>query len=1072
MSTTEEGKNRRKAKKKKLPLKQRIKTFKFWRRTALLVIFIPLVLFGITIGILYWKQDAMVQQLVEELNTDFTGSLEIGGSHIAPFETFPYVSIDLEHVKMYENKSKDTEAIVDVEEIFLGFNLLDVIFGNLEIKDIKLKEGRLNLVQYDNGEFNISHALASEKEVEDVNEAFHLDLHEIELENIDLRKYNTANKLLVDSYITDADAKFRTAPDHVFVSLDSRFELNLIKDGDTTVIKHKHFDANTEFDFVKGEDLLTIKPTVVKLEGSEFNMEGSIDFLNDVFLDLHFSGNKENFELFMAMAPEELIPVLERYDNSGKISFDATVKGPSTNGGKPAIEATFGCKDAYFNNEVSHRNLEDLNFSGHFSNGANRDVSTMEFTLNDFTARPDVGKVTANLVVKNFDDPEIDLQMSSKFELEFLADFLNINDLQDMRGSVNMTMNFHDIINLENPEHSIKSLNESYFTELKIENLGFLASSINLDVKDIDAYAFINGHGLTIQYCNLLVGNSDIKITGSVSDLPAIIHHTDVEVDTRLTINSKYLDLFELTGSDPETSFDEQIKDLSLDLDFLSSARAMTESPNLPIGEFFIENLYADLEHYPHAFHDFHADVIIEKEDFKLVDFKGMIDDSDFLFTGGLKHYDMWFQEDPKGDTKLEFNLKSKQLKLEDIFSYRGENYMPEDYRHEELDDLHIHGYTDLHFNKGLKSSDLYFDKLEATMKIHPLRFEKFMGRIHYEDEHLVVEKFSGKMGKSDFEATMHWYFGEDESVKKRDNHLTFASNHLDFDALHQYDLPVSEDGQVDHDAGFNLYELPFTEMTYDIDIKHLNYHRYLLHNIKSKFRTTTDHYIYFDELALDAAGGSFDVKGYFNGSDPDMIYFSPDLTVKNVDLDKLLFKFENFGQDHLVSENLHGDFSGVITGKIHMHNDMVPKIDDSEIHMDIHVLDGRLENFALLEVMADYFKDKNLTSVRFDTLDNHIDLTNGVLTIPKMTINSSIGFMEFEGTQDMDLNFEYFIRVPWKMVTQTASSKLFGKKPDEVDPDQVDAIQYAEDGKRTRYVNLQMSGNPDDYKIKLGKKR
>jgi hypothetical protein len=582
----------------------------------------------------------------------------------------------------------------------------------------------------------------------------------------------------------------------------------------------------------------------------------------------------------------------------------------------------------------------------------------------------------------------------------------------------------------------------------------------------------VNGHEAIVDHFDVLIGNSDLHINGTISDLPAIIHHTDIDVDMRLKIQSDFLDLFELTGGDTAIAFDEQIENLSLDLDFKSTARAFTESPNLPVGEFFIENLYAKLKHYPHAFHDFHADVIVEDEDFRLVDFKGMIDDSDFLFTGVMKHYDMWFQKEPKGDTKLEYNFTSKMLKLEDLFSYKGENFVPIDYRHEELDDLKLHGYVDLHFNKGLHSADMYFDKFEAKMKVHPLRFEDFTGRVHYEDEHLVVENFSGRMGKSDFKTTLHWYLGDDEAVKLRDNHLTFHSNHLDFDALHAYNPAPSDGRTVDHDSGFNVYQLPFTDMTFDIDIKHLNYHRYLLQNLSSKFHTTADHFINFDYLNLDAAGGSFAINGYFNGSDPDMIYFSPEMTVSHVDLDKLMFKFENFGQDHFVSENLHGDFSGKITGKVHMHNDLVPKIDDSEIHMDIHVLNGRIENYALLDVMADYFKDKNLTSVRFDTLDNHIDLTNGVLTIPGMDINSSLGFMHFEGSQDLKLNYEYYVRIPWSMITQTASSRLFGKKRDEVDPDQVDEIQYADAGKRTRFVNVKVVGNPDDYDISLGKNK
>lgn len=152
------------------------------------------------------------------------------------------------------------------------------------------------------------------------------------------------------------------------------------------------------------------------------------------------------------------------------------------------------------------------------------------------------------------------------------------------------------------------------------------------------------------------------------------------------------------------------------------------------------------------------------------------------------------------------------------------------------------------------------------------------------------------------------------------------------------------------------------------------------------------------------------------------------------------------------------------------MHTDMVPKIDDSEIHIDAHVEAGRLENFKMLEYFSDYFKDKNLRKVVFDTLENHLDITNGVMHIPNMTVNTSLGFLEFSGTQDVDFNYEYYMQVPWKMVTQTASSKLFKRKKEEVDPDQVDEIQYGSE--KVKYVSIIIKGDLDDYTVTLGKKK
>ena len=249
-------------------------------------------------------------------------------------------------------------------------------------------------------------------------------------------------------------------------------------------------------------------------------------------------------------------------------------------------------------------------------------------------------------------------------------------------------------------------------------------------------------------------------------------------------------------------------------------------------------------------------------------------------------------------------------------------------------------------------------------------------------------------------------------------------------------------------------------------------YHRTDLQNIHSRLRTNQNHYLYVDTLDLKSAGGEVKMSGYFNGSDPKHIYLSPKLQLKNMDMDKVLFKFENFGQDAIISENLHGKLTADITGKIRMYPDMVPDLDQSEIHMDIQVLNGRLENYSYMMMLSDYMGDKDLSSVRFDTLDNHMDITNGELTIPNMTIESTLGHFELSGKQDMDLNMEYYVKIPWSIIKQGAQYTLFGKNKEQDGQKGKDEIIRADSTKKTRYLNLKIIGNMDEYKITLGKDR
>jgi hypothetical protein len=62
-----------------------------------------------------------------------------------------------------------------------------------------------------------------------------------------------------------------------------------------------------------------------------------------------------------------------------------------------------------------------------------------------------------------------------------------------------------------------------------------------------------------------------------------------------------------------------------------------------------------------------------------------------------------------------------------------------------------------------------------------------------------------------------------------------------------------------------------------------------------------------------------------------------------------------------------------------------------------------------------------------------------------------------------------YFVRVPFKLVSQVASQKLFGKSK-EYDSLQNDAIQYRDESKRQRFINLKLTGTPDKFNITLGK--
>lgn len=1060
-----------------------LKKRKFWLRFIAGVILLPLFFLCATVLYINIKQNSIIKDHIADLNKTHKGFVAIGNTHLSLFSNFPNISFKVDDLKINETKKDNSPVILDVKDIYVGFNLWDILKGNYTLRSLIVEDGFFDLVIHEDKSLNLLNALKSFDETES-EEPIDFKLQKIKLHNLDIHKKDEGANTDLETFIYEADGGFNIDNEVISGHIDTTFEMNLIKDGDTTYIKHKHFELHTDLSFKKATGLLTIEPSGITMEHADFELEGNIDTKNDVDIDLKIRGTKPNFDMFIAFAPENLIPVLERYKNAGNIYFNAIVKGPTLNQQVPFFNVNFGASEAFLENTDKGKRLNDMGFKGHFTNGNDRNARTTTFSLEDMTAKLEKGKLSGNVVINNFDEPEIDMQLNVDFNIEFMTDFLNLDEVAITSGNISLKMNFHDIIDIDNPEQALNKLNQAYFAELKIDSLSLSSKDLPAPLKKLNTHLVMNGKKATLNQFDMLMGKSDVSITGYVSDLPAIVHHEATPVVAHASIKSKLLDIAELTKftatDSTRTGVDEQIKDLSAGFSFKALANAFTESKYLPKGEFFVDSLYAELKHYPHKLHDFHVDFLVDEEDLKIKDFTGFIDDSDFHFNGLVHNYGFWMQKELNGDVDLDISLTSDLLRLEDIFSYQGENYVPEEYRHEEFEKLTLHVNSSMHYkDSALRAIDLELDKLNTKMHVHPLRFEHFTGDFHYEDDHLVVKDFIGKIGRTSFNIGLNYYLGDNSAIKKRDNYLSFRANYIDYDQL----FPPNETTKkatitvksktadvAAHADAFNLYELPFTDMKFDVDLDHFIYQRIDLQDIKASLRTTQNHYIYVDTLHMNAAGGNFKMSGYFNGSNPKKIYMKPNIEATKIDLDKFLFKFENFGQDHLVSDNLKGHVSATIDGKIRVYPDLVPDLDQSEIHMDVKVFNGKLQNYEPMKMLSSYMGDKNLKNIKFDTIQNHIDIINGRINIPNMTIESTLGHMELSGTQDLNNNIEYYLRIPWKMVKKAIRYKLFSSKKNSGNKVAEDKIIELDPTKKVKYLNLKLHGNIDDFKVSMKK--
>ncbi len=151
--------------------------------------------------------------------------------------------------------------------------------------------------------------------------------------------------------------------------------------------------------------------------------------------------------------------------------------------------------------------------------------------------------------------------------------------------------------------------------------------------------------------------------------------------------------------------------------------------------------------------------------------------------------------------------------------------------------------------------------------------------------------------------------------------------------------------------------------------------------------------------VSLNLAGGSMVVDGqivHAGGGNHDALITTQ---INNVDVKKLLYAFDNFGQDAVTHQNLNGNFSANASLKAGINS--MGKVIPSSLFgtLNFSLKKGALINFpGLVNLKTFIFKNRDMSNVQFAELKNKIDIKGTNIFINRMEIQSSVVRLFVEG--------------------------------------------------------------------------
>ncbi len=165
-------------------------------------------------------------------------------------------------------------------------------------------------------------------------------------------------------------------------------------------------------------------------------------------------------------------------------------------------------------------------------------------------------------------------------------------------------------------------------------------------------------------------------------------------------------------------------------------------------------------------------------------------------------------------------------------------------------------------------------------------------------------------------------------------------------------------------------------------------------------------------------AGGSINLSGTVNTIANGNSKLKVNLDIQKVQLDKLLYAFDNFGVNGLSYKNLKGTLTAKsqLTALIDQKASVVPR--SSVGYFRFNLANGQLLNYPpLLSIQKYVFKKRDLNNVRFANITDTIFVRHGNFFINRMEIASTALRLFVEGIYSPYGNSDISIQVPFSSI-------------------------------------------------------
>jgi hypothetical protein len=336
-------------------------------------------------------------------------------------------------------------------------------------------------------------------------------------------------------------------------------------------------------------------------------------------------------------------------------------------------------------------------------------------------------------------------------------------------------------------------------------------------------------------------------------------------------------------------------------------------------------------------------------------------------------------------------------------------------------------------------SGAIQLSNVQLKLEDDKRTFDQINGRISLQGSQIGIESTNLKVEKTDFNiaGTFDNVFNYINGSGKLDAKVNLISN-----ITNVADLGTTSKSQKIE--GDRIFALPDNIMGHiDLQLAQLTYENHRFNNVSGRM-LIEGRRLNFPQLSCANAGAALRGSLEICERTPEVFYLKASVLSKNILFKPLFKEWNNFQQSVITDQNLSGNAEASLDFQAPFDLRSGVMLNEIQSSLSLKVYNGHLKNVESFKDIVSSLRtksgklvlgnnninefEKKLNDLSFETLENTINISNGVVQIPKMKIVSSAMEMDVSGTHSFDNLVDYRFAFRLRDIKQQNKNTEFGE--------------------------------------------